>query len=85
MVVTDLDRVPGLKPGTHGWAPEYEAMHGVFVAHGPNIRHGAESGPVRVVDIYPLMAALLGLEAADDIDGDPAMLQGILIEVPEAP
>ena len=78
MVVSELERASRLKPGAHGWAPEFEAMHGIFVAHGPNILNGAKIGPVGMVDIYPLMAALLGLEPAADIDSDPAALTGIL-------
>jgi predicted AlkP superfamily pyrophosphatase or phosphodiesterase len=85
MAVSELERASRLKPGAHGWAPEAEAMHGIFVAHGPNIRHGARPGPVRVVDIYPMMAELLGLAPAAGIDGDPAALQGLLIDLPGAP
>jgi len=78
MVVSELERAPGLKPGAHGWAPGFEAMHGIFIAHGPNIRHGARPGRIRVVDIYPLMTALLGLQPAAGIDGDPKALEDIL-------
>jgi predicted AlkP superfamily pyrophosphatase or phosphodiesterase len=85
MVVSDLERATGLKPGAHGWAPESDAMHGIFVAHGPDIRPGARLDAVRVVDLYPLMAKLLGLKAAPGIDGDPGALAHILTENSAAP
>ncbi|MCW8925663.1 MAG: alkaline phosphatase family protein, partial [Xanthomonadales bacterium] len=68
--------VAGGKPlaGDHGWAPEVPAMHGFFIASGPNIKPGVSLGPVSMVDVYPLMTAILGLESADNIDGDSGKL-----------
>jgi predicted AlkP superfamily pyrophosphatase or phosphodiesterase len=85
MAVSELERASRLKPGAHGWAPEAVAMHGIFVAQGPNIRRGTRTGPVRVVDIYPMMAELLGLAPASEIDGDRSALQGLLTDLPGAP
>jgi predicted AlkP superfamily pyrophosphatase or phosphodiesterase len=65
--------------GDHGWAPEAPAMHGFFVASGPNIKPGLKLGPVNSVDIYPLMLSILGLDAPDKFDGDPCRLAAILI------
>jgi predicted AlkP superfamily pyrophosphatase or phosphodiesterase len=72
--------VAGGKPlaGDHGWAPEDPAMHGFFVASGPNIRPGVQLGAVEMVDIYPLMLTILGLEAPATIVGDADVLSGIL-------
>ena len=64
--------------GDHGWAPEDPAMHGFFMASGPNIKPGVQLGAVEMVDVYPLMLAILGLEGPATIDGDAAVLSGIL-------
>jgi len=67
-----------INKGDHGWAPETPAMHGFFVACGPNIRPGASLGVVNNIDIYPLMLSILGLEAPDIMDGDSRKLADIL-------
>ena len=64
--------------GDHGWPPEAEAMHGFFIARGPAFRQGIRIGPVRNVDIYPLLLEVLDLSAPDHIDGDPDAFKGIL-------
>jgi predicted AlkP superfamily pyrophosphatase or phosphodiesterase len=48
--------------GDHGWAPEVEAMHGVFLARGPGIAPGQTIGPVDSRSVYALVAGWLGLE-----------------------
>jgi predicted AlkP superfamily pyrophosphatase or phosphodiesterase len=78
MVVARMEQIPGLKPGTHGWAPEFEDMHGVLLGTGPAFRAGATTGPAHVVDVYPLLLRVLGLEGPGDVDGDPGVLQGVL-------
>jgi len=50
--------------GMHGWDPAWLAMHGIFVAHGPAFPAGSRAPAVRSVDLYELMARLLGLEPA---------------------
>ncbi len=54
----------GLRPGGHGYDPEYAEMHGFFVAHGPNFPAGHTTDTLHIVDLYSLMTYLLGLEAA---------------------
>jgi len=66
--------------GDHGWAPEDPSMQGVFIASGPNIEPGVSLGPVNIVDIYPFMLSILGLDGPQFIDGDPQKLAGILRE-----
>jgi predicted AlkP superfamily pyrophosphatase or phosphodiesterase len=54
--------------GLHG----YEAlpsMHGILLAAGPGIAKGGRVGAVESVHVYPLLARLLGIRAAADIDG----------------
>ena len=54
----------GVMAGNHGYDPSYPEMHGFFLAHGPGIRQGHQAPTLELVDIYALMAHLLGLEAA---------------------
>jgi predicted AlkP superfamily pyrophosphatase or phosphodiesterase len=67
-----------ISAGDHGWAPEAPAMHGFFVASGPNIKPGLSLGPVNSVDVYPLMLSILGLDGPETIDGDAGKLAVIL-------
>lgn len=73
-VITRADDGHRLQAGDHGWPPDDPDMWGIFYAAGPRIPPGTLTGPVRVVDIYPLMLAILGLEAPGLVDGDPGAL-----------
>lgn len=64
--------------GDHGWGPEMPEMRGIFIAAGPNLPAGMEIGPVRAVDIYPLLMKLLGLEPRADVDSNPDALLNIV-------
>ena len=44
-------------------------MHGLFIAAGPRIRAGLRIPAFENVHIYPLLAEILGLQPATDIDG----------------
>ncbi len=77
-VLSSIDKNRKITPGDHGWAPESPAMHGFFIASGPNIKPGISLGPVSMVDVYPLMTAILGLDAPAGIDGDADKLGKIL-------
>jgi predicted AlkP superfamily pyrophosphatase or phosphodiesterase len=73
---------PGQEPGggprwTHGWYPDDPIMYGIFVAAGPRITEGARLRPVRAVDVYPFLTALVGLETPD-VDGDPGALGSLI-------
>ncbi|XP_076445124.1 bis(5'-adenosyl)-triphosphatase enpp4-like [Babylonia areolata] len=52
--------------GEHGWDPRYDPfMYPMFMAMGPAFRKGVKNAdPFRIVDIYPLMCHLLGLDPA---------------------
>ena len=63
-----------INAGDHGWAPENPAMHGFFIACGPNITPGLSLGPVNNIDVYPLMLSILGLDAPDLMDGNATHL-----------
>ncbi len=57
---------------THGWDPAFLSMRALFVGAGPGLAKGREIPPFENVQVYPLVARLLGLEPAAGIDGDPA-------------
>jgi predicted AlkP superfamily pyrophosphatase or phosphodiesterase len=57
--------------GEHGYAPETPSMRATFVAEGPDFRRGMELPPFDNVDVYPLLARLLGVPALPN-DGDIA-------------
>jgi alkaline phosphatase D len=73
--------VPGAPPfpnnlGTHGYDPELvPEMNGIFYAAGPNIRAGQKFRRVEGIDIYPLIAHILGLKAPSDLDGQLSALR----------
>jgi len=77
-VLSRMDKVGKINAGDHGWAPESPAMHGFFVACGPNITPGLSLGAVKNIDIYPLMLSILGLQGPQLMDGDAAGLADIL-------
>ena len=69
--------------GAHGFDPaRVPEMKASFFAAGPDIRAGATVAPFENVDVYPLVAKLLGLDIAHlktgAIDGDAEVLSGIL-------
>jgi predicted AlkP superfamily pyrophosphatase or phosphodiesterase len=63
--------------GAHGFDPASPSMRALFVAHGPAFRQGLLVDPFANVHVYPLLAALLGIEAAPG-DGDPAVTAPML-------
>lgn len=71
------DRV--LDRGNHGWDPIDPAMHGIFVAAGPQIARAGRIPAFESVGVYPFLVALLRLERAPRSDGDPAVLAPFLV------
>ena len=59
--------------GSHGYDPGLPSMRAVFVARGPSFVSGATLPPFDNVDVYPLLARLLGIAAAPN-DGDAQAL-----------
>lgn len=57
------------EPGAHGYDPAHPDMAAIFVAHGPAFRKGVRAPDFDNVDVYPLLARLLGLRPAAN-DGD---------------
>ena len=81
-VAADFSR-PTPSAGAHGYDPaSLPEMKGSFFAQGPDIRPGAAVQPFENVDIYPLIAKILGLDIQSlktgPIDGNLAPLRSIL-------
>jgi predicted AlkP superfamily pyrophosphatase or phosphodiesterase len=70
------------KVGMHGLDPrQVPEMKAIFYAAGPDIRAGATVKPFDNVNVYPLLAELLGLQAPP-VDGSLNVLSGILVAEP---
>jgi alkaline phosphatase D len=57
-------------------------MKAIFFAAGPDIRFGVTVAPFENVDVYPLIATILGLQTGP-VDGKLLVLQGILKKNPK--
>lgn len=76
VVVADSTWSIGTRPdpsrytgGAHGYDPAFTSMHTIFYATGPAFKEGYISDPVSNVDVYDIIARILGLEPAPN-DGD---------------
>ncbi len=68
------------KVGVHGYDPHaMPEMKAIFYAQGPDIRPGVKVKVFENVNVYPLIAKILGLKAPP-IDGSENVLSGILTE-----
>ena len=65
--------------GDHGWAPEIEEMHGIFLATGPRLPKEKRIPAINAVDVYPLLMEILGIPLEAPIDGNPSTLPDLLI------
>ncbi|WP_446744220.1 alkaline phosphatase family protein [Silvibacterium acidisoli] len=65
--------------GEHGYNPyEMPSMRAIFFASGPDIEPGVQLKPFENVNLYPLIARLLGLNAPK-VDGSLNVLSPILV------
>jgi len=69
-------RSPGMR-GSHGYDPALPSMQAVFIARGPAFAQGKQLTAFDNVDVYPLLARLIGIPAQPN-DGDPQALQQAL-------
>ncbi len=60
---------PTLVLGQAGHDATWPQMYAVFVAAGPGVRRGVTIGPMRVVDVAPTVARLLGVPPAETVEG----------------
>ena len=66
-----------LSLGEHGYDNDDPAMRALLVAHGPSFRHGLVVPELDNVDVYPLVAHILGIRPAPN-DGDYSAVSGLL-------
>lgn len=66
-----------LTGGTHGWDNRWDAMTAMFVTAGPDIARGKRVATFDNVDVYPLLARLIGVAPLTS-DGDAETLAGVL-------
>lgn len=56
--------------GNHGWSQfDGDDMHSILYAKGPNFKKSFKHGTVNNVDIYPMIAKILGLKINHKVDG----------------
>jgi predicted AlkP superfamily pyrophosphatase or phosphodiesterase len=48
--------------GAHGYDPRRPEMRASFIIHGPRVRRNKDLGLIRLVDVAPTIARLLGIE-----------------------
>jgi alkaline phosphatase D len=80
---TDARRLEHPPMGMHGYdATRMHEMKALFVAAGPDIRSGVALAPFENVNVYPMIAKILGLDITNlktgPIDGKLSVLGGIL-------
>lgn len=54
--------------GAHGWDNAKKDMHTIFYAMGPAFKQNHKHPSIEVVDLYPLIARIMGLKPAE-VDG----------------
>ncbi|WP_461533296.1 alkaline phosphatase family protein [Sinomicrobium sp.] len=70
--IVNLTELPSLQKlgGMHGYDPfENKNMGGIFYIEGPGIKKNYSLPPIENVNIYPLVAKLLGIKIISEIDG----------------
>ena len=66
-------------PGKHGYNPyKVPEMKSTFVASGPAFKKGKKIGQFRNVNIYPMIAEILGLKITEPIDGKNCTAKKVL-------
>ena len=65
----------GIPEGMHGYDHEAPEMRAFLLTHGPAFNQGQRGDVVSMVDLYPLMADILGLEPAEN-DGSLEAIRG---------
>jgi predicted AlkP superfamily pyrophosphatase or phosphodiesterase len=73
-------RAPGWQPaaGNHGYDTALPDMGGILFVSGPRVLPGSRLGRIDNVNVYPLIAHLLGLRPAPGLDGDLSATRAIL-------
>jgi predicted AlkP superfamily pyrophosphatase or phosphodiesterase len=74
---TKAELARGVQRGSHGYDPDAPEMAAVFVAHGPNFRRAVVWPKFNNVDVYPMLAAIVGVRPRPN-DGRPSEVVGLL-------
>ena len=64
--------------GNHGYDPTNIDMHGIFYAVGPDFKSDYTCGTIENINIYPLLAKLLGIYPNNNIDGKLERIEFLL-------
>jgi len=56
--------------GTHGYDNQLKSMHALFIAQGPAFKNDIVTEPFENVNIYPMIAYILGIDPSKKIDGN---------------
>ena len=65
--------------GLHGYTPDCKEMHGIFFARGPSFENGITAAPFQNIQIYNIIADILGIEPVSN-DGDFEAVNHILVQ-----
>lgn len=76
-----LARRPSGTRGSHGFDPAAPEMRAVFIANGPSFRSGAVLPAFDNVDVYPLLARLVGIAPVAHDGSIDALLPALRDEV----
>nr|XP_039265531.1 venom phosphodiesterase 2-like [Styela clava] len=77
--ITETRDDPDCEPGGHGYDNDFTDMRAFFAAHGPSFKRGyTKKLPFGNIEMYNLMADLLGLNAAPN-NGTEGSLYDILV------
>jgi predicted AlkP superfamily pyrophosphatase or phosphodiesterase len=60
---------PSSEKGNHGYSPHKPEMFASFLVHGPKIKQNTTIGMVRLIDIAPTVAYILGLKMPSNVQG----------------
>lgn len=72
-----LEKDEKVPKGAHGYDNAFKDMHTIFYAKGPAFKSGYTAKPFENINLYPLMANILGLKPAP-VDGNIENVKGML-------
>jgi hypothetical protein len=78
-LVEKKKRFPFLSDGVHGYLNSESSMHPFFIAFGPRFKQNANVTTFSIVDIYPLMCEILGVEPGPN-NGSLANVAALLLD-----
>ena len=55
-----------LRPGSHGFDPNYRSMNGIFIGMGPKLKSGYYGPIIQNIHLYEMMCHLMGIAPAEN-------------------